>query len=73
MVSVRSGETTALRLGLPLSNTIVATRDRNLLNLKYHLVGTGGELYEYDNPASPPGFRIYKGPLRIGQGSFGFG
>jgi hypothetical protein len=73
MVSVRSGEIAALRLGLPLSNTIVATRDRNLLSFKYHLIGAGGELYEYDNPASRPAFRIYRGPLRIGQGSFGFG
>jgi hypothetical protein len=72
-VSVESGRAASLRLGLALTNSIVVTRDRNLLAFKYRLVGAGGELYDYDNPANSPAFRVYKGPVRIGKGSFGFG
>jgi hypothetical protein len=72
-VSVQPGQTTSLRVGLPLSNTIVAVRDRNLLRLTYQLVGAGGETYHYGGPMRLPSFRIYQGPLRISEGSFGFG
>ncbi len=73
VVSVQPGQTTSLRVGLPLSNTIVAARDRNSLRLTYQLVGTGGETYHYGGPMQLPSFRIYQGPLRIFEGSFGFG
>ncbi len=72
-VSVQPGQTTSLRVGLPLSNTIVAARDRNLLRLTYQLVGAGGETYHYGGLMRLPSFRIYQGPLRISEGSFGFG
>lgn len=72
-VCVEAGSAETLRLGLPLTNSIAATRDRNLLAFKYRLVGIGGESYDYLNPTAPPGFRIYKGPVRLGQGSFGVG
>ncbi len=73
VVSVQPGQTTSLRIGLPLSNTIVADRDRNLLRLKYQLAGAGGETYHYGGLKQLPSFRIYQGPLRIFEGSFGFG
>lgn len=73
VIPVRTDETALLRLGTPLSNTLVVTRDRNVLGFKYQLAGAGGELYHYDNAATPPGFRIYKGSAKIGEGSFGFG
>ncbi len=73
IISVRTDRTASLHLGPPLSNTLVVTRDRNVLGFKYQLAGAGGELYHYDNPATPPGFRIYKGSVKIGEGSFGFG
>jgi hypothetical protein len=73
VVSVQPGQTTSLRVGLPLSNTVVAARDRNLLRLTYQLVGAGGETYHYGGLVGLPSFRIYQGPLRISKGSFGFG
>jgi len=72
-LSVEPGQTASLRLGLPLNNTLLVTRDRNLLAFKYRLVGAGGEFYSHPSLASQPAFRIYKGPVRIGSGSFGFG
>jgi len=72
-VSVQPGQTTSLRVALPLNNTIVAARDRNLLRLTYQLAGAGGESYHYGGPMRLPSFRIYQGPLRIFEGSFGFG
>jgi hypothetical protein len=72
-VSVRPGQTTSLRVGSPLSNTVVAVRDRNVLRLTYQLVGAGGETYHYGGVRQLPSFRIYQGPLRIFEGSFGFG
>jgi hypothetical protein len=73
ILSVRTDETAQLRLGTPLSNTLIVTRDRNVLGFKYQLAGAGGELYDYDNAGTPPGFRIYKGFTKIGEGCFGFG
>lgn len=72
-VSVQPGQTTSLRIGLPLSNTVVAARDRNLLRLTYQLVGAGGETYHHGGLMRLPSFRIYQGPLRMSEGSFGFG
>ena len=73
VVSVQPGQTTSLRIGLPLSNTIMAARDRNVLRLTYQLTGAGGETYHYGGLKQLPSFRIYQGPLRIFEGSFGFG
>lgn len=72
-VSVSAGQTAAFRIGFPLSNTVTAARDRNLLHLTYRLVGSGGEVYRLRGLRHGPSFRIYQGPLRIGGGSFGFG
>jgi hypothetical protein len=72
-VSVQPGQTSSLRVGLPLSNTVVVARDRNLLRLTYQLAGAGGETYHYGSSRQLPSFRIYQGPLRIFEGSFGFG
>jgi hypothetical protein len=73
LVSVQAGQSTSLRLGLPLCNTIAAARDRNLLHLTYRLVGAGGEVYRLGGLEHLPAFRIYQGPFRIAGGSFGHG
>jgi hypothetical protein len=72
-LSVPAGQTTSFRVGLPLRNAIVATRDRNLLFLTYQLAGAAGEIYRCGGSKDLPAFRIYQGPLRIAGGSFGFG
>lgn len=72
-VCVEVGQTTALRVGLPLTNQIVVTRDRNVLHLDYQLTGAGGERYRHDQILRAPLFHIYKGPVKIATGSFGFG
>jgi hypothetical protein len=72
-ISVPLGQITSLRVGLPLSNTIVATRDRNVLALTYQLAGAAGELYRCGGLRDLPSFRVYQGPFRIAGGSFGFG
>jgi hypothetical protein len=72
-VSVREGETASLRIGLPLRNTVAVSRDKNLLNLQYRLLGSAGEQYEYYDWKNRPRFKIYKGPLRIASGVLPFG
>ncbi len=72
-LSIQSGQTTSLRLGKPLSNTVEVSRDRNLLRLGYQLVGAGGERYSYYNWTNHPSFTIHKGPLRLARGTFPFG
>jgi len=72
-LSVQAGQTAALRLGGPLTNTVEVSRDRNLLRLDYRLIGAGGERYSYYNWKGPPSFTISKGPLRLGGGTFPFG
>jgi hypothetical protein len=72
-VCVEADRTATLLVGLPLSNQIVVTRDRNVLHLDYRLIGAGGERYGRDQIFLAPLFRIYKGPVKIATGSFGFG
>ena len=72
-LSIEAGQTASMHLGKPLANTVEVSRDRNLLRLGYQLVGAGGERYSYYNWRSYPSFQIYKGPLRIGGGTFPFG
>jgi hypothetical protein len=72
-IFVPVGQTTSFRVGLPLSNTIIAARDRNVLLLTYQLAGTAGELYRCGGLRDLPSFGVYQGPLRIAGGSFGFG
>lgn len=72
-VSVQTGQAASLRIGQPLSNSVTISRDRNLLQLGYQLLGAGGERYECRNWANRTSFQIYKGPLRIAGGTFPFG
>jgi hypothetical protein len=72
-LSIQPGTPASLHVGKPLRSTVEVSRDRNLLRLDYRLVGAGGERYAYYNWRSPPSFRIYKGPVRIGGGTFPFG
>jgi hypothetical protein len=72
-LSIQPGQTASLKLGLPLSNTVKISRDRNLLHLNYQLVGAGGERYSYYNWLRRPSFTVYQGPLPIGHSAFPFG
>lgn len=72
-VSIKPDKTAFLRIGPPLRSTVEVSRDKNLLNLKYQLVGAGGEQYAYYNWEKRPSFKIYKGPLKITGGTFPFG
>ncbi|MGA2867401.1 MAG: hypothetical protein ABSF95_23250 [Verrucomicrobiota bacterium] len=72
-LAVSAGQTSSLRLGLPLRNTVLARRDKNLLRLTYQLLGAGGEQYEYYNWANRPRFSVYKGPIKLASGKLPFG
>ncbi len=71
--SVRPGETTLLKAGTPLTNTIAVDRRRNCLRLTYGLQGIGGEEYSFYNWQDRASFDIYLGPFRIASRCFGFG
>ena len=72
-VSIRPGQTALLRVGPPLRNTVDVSMDRNLLRIEYKLVGAGGEQYQYYDWENRPSFSIYKGQLKIANGTFPFG
>ncbi len=72
-VSVKTGHTACLRIGPPLTNTVAVSRNKNLLSIRYQLVGSAGEQYEYYDWKNRPSFVIYKGPLRIARGILPFG
>jgi hypothetical protein len=73
IITVRSGHTTSLVVGTPLINTITVNRHKNELQLVYGLQGLGGEEYQFFNRKSRPSFCVYKGPIKITSGLFGFG
>jgi hypothetical protein len=71
-LSILPGQTTPVRLGAPLTNSVEVSRAGNLLHLKHQLTGVSGERYECRrDPASS--YAIYKGPLKIAGGTFPFG
>jgi hypothetical protein len=72
-VVITAGQTASLEIGLPLRNTVQVTRDRNLLQFTYQLLGQAGEQYEYYNWRARPRFAVSKGPVKIGSGSLPFG
>jgi hypothetical protein len=72
-LAIKTGETASLEIGLPLQNTVRVTRDRNVLQLNYRLLGKAGEQYEYYDWKKRPRFSVYKGPVRIGGGTLPFG
>lgn len=72
-VFIEPGQTSNLRIGPPLKNSVDINRDKNLLSIKYQLVGTGGELYEYYDWDNPPTVSMYKGPFRLARGIMPFG
>lgn len=73
IITVRSGHTTSLVVGTPLINTITVSRHKNELQFVYGLQGLGGEQYQFYNGKSRPSFDVYKGPIKIASGLFGFG
>jgi hypothetical protein len=73
IITVRSGHTTSLVVGTPLTNTITVNRHKNKLQLIYGLQGLGGEQYQFYNRKSRPSFGVYKGPIKIMSGLFGLG
>jgi len=73
IITVRSGHTTSLVVGTPLTNTITVNRRKNHLQLAYGLQGLGGEQYQFYNWKNRPSFDVYKGPIKIASRRFGFG
>lgn len=73
IMTVRSGHTTSLVVGTPLTSTITVSRHKNQLQLAYALEGLGGEKYQFYNWKSKPSFDVYKGPIKIASRRFGFG
>ncbi len=71
-VDVHPGQTTSLKIGLPLNHTVEMNRNKNLLTMTYQLRGVGGEVYTYYDD-SGPGFEIYKGPVKLADGLFPYG
>ncbi len=72
-LSVKENQVTTFRIGGPLSNTVQTSFDKNLLRLRYRLLGLGGEEYPYYKWDEPPKVSIYKGPLKVGSGILPFG
>jgi hypothetical protein len=73
IITVRSGHTTSLAVGTPLTNTITVNRRKNHLQLAYGLQGLGGEQYQFYNWKNRPSFDVYKGPIKIASRRFGYG
>ena len=73
IITVRSGSTTSLAVGTPLTSTITVNRHKNYLQLVYGLQGLGTEQYQFYNWKNRPSFDVYKGPIKIASGLFGFG
>ncbi|MGB2865936.1 MAG: hypothetical protein WBC05_21565 [Sedimentisphaerales bacterium] len=73
IITVRSGSTTSLAVGTPLTNTITVNRHKNHLQLAYGLQGLGEEQYQFYNWKNRPSFDVYKGPIKIASRRFGYG
>ena len=74
-VSISENESTRLKIGGPLSNTVEVQRMAGSLTLNYKLIGVGGNTYESLRGRSekPPTFAIYKADEEIAAGEFEYG
>ncbi len=74
-ILVRTGQTSEVSLGGPLTNSVAVARRMNSLNLSYSLVGAAGMTYELSKQdrTKPPEFAIYQGDKKLASGKFEFG
>jgi len=74
-ISVDDKTSALLKVGGPLTNSVLASRHGQDLRLDYRLVGAGGETYQLanENRSHPPEFAVFKGDKRIASGKFEFG
>ncbi len=62
-----------LKVGAPLKQSVRVQRRKNLLILRYELLGVGGHNYVQAQRGTPPQFAIYCGDKKIASGKFEFG
>jgi hypothetical protein len=74
-VAVTGRAPTVLAVGGPLTNSVITTRQGDVLRLNYQLIGAGGETYQLAvvDRSKPPEFAIYKGHRQVASGNFEFG
>jgi hypothetical protein len=71
-VAVIGGEQAVLKVGAPLKQTVSIERQGPVLELKYNLVGVGGETYAVTRSKHPT-FAVFKGEKKVAGGKFEFG
>lgn len=71
-VNITEKETTVLKVGAPLKQTVKVERQGPILQLSYDLAGVGGENYAVMRSARPA-FTVFKGDKKVGSGEFEFG
>ena len=74
-IRIRQGQSTPLKIGGPLNNSVNVQRAGNILRLNYRLVGVGGLDYQplAGRPDSAPSFGIFQGERKIASGTFEYG
>jgi hypothetical protein len=71
--TITEGQTTTLKVGAPLTQSITAARKGNRLALSYKLTGIGGEPYTESGERHAPTFAVYSGDNKVGSGTFAYG
>ena len=72
-INVKENETAVLKFGGPLTQILKIERRGNSLELSYKLQGIGGENYSEQRREKAPQFRVFKGDVQIGSGTFAYG
>ena len=72
-LEIVEGETTVMKAGKPLRNSVEWTRRGSMIDLKYALVGVGGEKYSESFGNRDYRFKIYHGNQVVHSGKFDYG
>jgi hypothetical protein len=72
-ITVKEGESSVVKLGAPLTQSVKIERRGNSLQLSCKLQGIGGEDYSEQQRNNAPRFAVYKGDVQIGSGTFAYG
>ena len=72
-ITVKEGESSVIKLGAPLTQSVKIERRGNSLQLSCKLQGIGGEDYSEQQRSNAPRFAVYKGDVQIGSGTFAYG
>ena len=74
VLEITEGRKSVLRAGAPLRNSVFLRQSRNMLEMRYSLVGRDGEIYRTEGRVDPaPRFKVFKGAKQIASGSFEYG